>query len=198
MFDEDHPEDVFDRFTDPVKKKKKRVKNAIKKKEKEDNIFMSGRELSMNHFNTPMDRIQFDLLKSKAIRTVPIKDLEDLLRTSSIQDLNMGDKPKDEIDSDQEYGPIKNKSKRKRKITFPVDKGLGGVFSFIIVAGKCNNWLQEKLKSIGWKENMTNYNPISSSHSIIGVKESTIECFKMACKQMIRFQETTINKSNNQ
>jgi hypothetical protein len=51
----------------------------------------------------------------------------------------------------------------------------------------CTTWLKERLARVGWKTNMTGYEPTAVSHSTTEVLQATIECNKMIIKQMILF-----------
>jgi hypothetical protein len=156
-------ENILDRFTDPVKKIKKKRKREQEETEKRKNICMSGKEFAKDQFNEPMTTMSYDLVKSY-IEKPP----DQTFLTQRMTEVDQND-----------IGHQKSNSK----------DGLSGVFDFILCAGKCMQWLDIELKKIGWKKNMTNYNPVSVSHSSSEVQEASIECFKMACKQMMRYLE---------
>jgi hypothetical protein len=65
-----------------------------------------------------------------------------------------------------------------------VGGGLCCVLDFIMAASCCTTWLESELNNIGWKSNITGFNPISASHSADEIIRATVECRNMAKKQM--------------
>lgn len=56
----------------------------------------------------------------------------------------------------------------------------------------CNNWLLEKLEYIGWQENKTGFEPFRDCSSISQLVNGAMECYRIACKQLLRYQESLI------
>jgi len=157
-------EDILDRFTDPVKKKKKKQKIAAKKEKKRSDIQSAGKKYHGDVFNVPLSPKQMALLKPFVTKKLSPEDLKARIEDATVEDIP--------------YTPQKGKD------------GLSYVFGFILCSSECATWLNHKLEEIGWVRNMTLYNPVAVSHSITEVTQATIECYKMACKQMLRYQET--------
>jgi len=65
------------------------------------------------------------------------------------------------------------------------------IMNFIDCSIHCEEWLVSKLLEIGWIENKTDYKFESLCNSVSEILHETIVCFKMACKQMLRFLEFT-------
>ncbi len=64
------------------------------------------------------------------------------------------------------------------------------VWDFMAAASHCEQWLNSQLKNMGWNLNMTGYNPIGVSQSTEELLGATLECYKMAAKQMLRLVES--------
>lgn len=152
---------VLERFTDPVKKKKKKHKQAQHLKAQQTKNIMRGKELAQHHFNTPFTQTYIDLIQNEIDKPQSIECLQAYVVNAKVEDIK--------------YVSVASKD------------GLVCVFNFIACASFCKSWLKIQLKNIGWQNNMTNYNPIAVSHSPPELLSATIECFKMACKQMIRY-----------
>ena len=156
---------MLDNLTDPVKKKKRKRKREQKVQEKRKKICMSGKEFARDHFNEPPTEEKQEMVRDFVRpKTLSTPELEKKIQEVDIEDIG--------------YVKLEHKG------------GMACVFDFILCAGKCDKWLQQELKIVGWKKNMTNYNPISVSHSANEVQEATVECLKMACKQMIQYQKS--------
>ncbi len=68
-------------------------------------------------------------------------------------------------------------------------KGLMCIVHFIECVDHCINWLEEHFNEIGWVKNITGYNPCAVSHSVNELLVSTIECYKIGLKQMLKVYE---------
>jgi len=65
--------------------------------------------------------------------------------------------------------------------------GFYAVMDCLQAMGHCTEWLEGRLNRVGWKRNMTGYIPTAVSHSTNEILPATLECYKMAIKQMIQF-----------
>ena len=160
-------EDILDRFTDPVKKQRKKRKRQEKHEEQCKKVRMSGKEFAADWFDGPLTEDQLKILQQNVVLTKLPKeaDLETWLETVT-EDL-IGYK------------------KDKKGVTC-----MAAVFEFILCSAHCQKWLQREFEKMGFKQNMTNYNPVAVSHCVAEVLGATVECYKMGCKQMLRYLET--------
>lgn len=160
----DEKEDIFDRFTDPVKKRKRKTKKDEEECKKRAKMVNMGKKFSKNHFNDPPKPEDIKLWKEFVIKPSPdVSWLKKKLKEAKVEDIEY--KPTGRSDS------------------------IFCVFDFLAAAAHCTEWLDTQLRSMGWKRNMTGYSPVSASHSTNEVLNATFECFKMAIKQQLRFQE---------
>jgi hypothetical protein len=169
-------EDVFDRFSDPLKKRKRKRKKETVNRVKRRKIFMSGKEFAVDHFNTPLTSdCATDLLSFVSIQK-PKPTIEELKR--KYENIQVSD-----------IGFSEKKSQRN-------SQGMDCIFNFIMCAGHCQKWMAESMEVLGWTKNATNYNPISASHSVNELTQATVEWYKIACKQMIKVREWQQSKKN--
>ena len=159
-------EDILDRFTDPVKKQKKKRKREKHIEEKCKKICMSGKELADDHFNHELTPVDIKLIEANLLPTICPKT-EILRKLETVDSSAIG-----------------------FVLTNPNAIGIAMVCEFLLCSGSCDTWLQKQIGLLGFTKNLTNYNPISASHSISEVLEATVECYHMACKQMLRYLES--------
>lgn len=69
-------------------------------------------------------------------------------------------------------------------------QGLEGIMEMARCMQHCQNWLQESLLSIGWKENRTGLDALAG-HSISEIMQNTVDCFQEACRQRVRVAKGT-------
>lgn len=169
---EEDVDDLLDRFTDPLKKenKKRRREEAIEQKCQK--IRMSGKELACDRFNILPTADEVKILAANIIKTLDLNYIQAELQSVTSNEV-IGYTPKN-------HKPV----------------GLEAVLEFIICSAHCQQWLTTKLQSLGVKSNITNYNPVAVSHSASEVLEATLECYRMACKQLIRYIEYTVNQAD--
>jgi hypothetical protein len=158
-------EDIFSRFTDPTIKKKKTEIKEKKKKEKKSKNLNADKIFAKNVFNKPLNSSERQMVSRNLLPGFSFISKEDLKkRLESVSKSEIGYKIKTE-------------------------RGLNCVFGFINCASHCNQWLERELKKIGFVQNATGYDPICVSHSCVELLHSTVECLKMAIKQLMRFGE---------
>ena len=160
-------EDIFARFTDPVKKKKRKKIKDEKQETERQRVAMMGKEMAVDHFNSDMlveDAGRLKMYVRNPLTQEQIRQKMDQVKASDIN-----------------YKPMLN------------TKGMACVFDFIFGAQHCKQWLDKKLLEIGWTRNATGYNPISVSSTVEQVTEACVECFKMACKQMLQYQKVNMH-----
>lgn len=172
-FDDDEQDTtdlLLESFSDPVKLGKRKINQEGKKVKRQRANVSSGKELADEKFNQPLTLLDYKNLKQNIISEPHRSVVEKYLSTTH-------------------WSEIPYESKTKTIGDEARSEGLYYVYEFILCASCCSKWLQERLTSIGWRVNMTGYDPVSNSHSPPELLSSTVECFKMACKQMIRFLE---------
>lgn len=152
-------------------KRRQEIQQSVSRKKQclRDKLFAS------DFFNEPLTQKEFDLLYPFALS-------EDKIQTKA-QDMY------DKLEQASFVSTLLVPPQTAARISD--EEQFAGVFEFIIFSHTCVEWLNSHLEQIGWKCNMTKYNPICVSHSVNELRESTIECLKMACKQMLRFQQLT-------
>ncbi len=165
--------DVLDRFANPEKKKKKLATKKAKEKEKFDKIINRGKKFAKDYFNEcKLADTEYNLLETQIDKETVQKSIEDL------RNLLEGTK---DIDLEKVCEP-------------KYVKGIEAVVEFMMCAERLRKWLDTQLHELGWKQNMTNYDPICVSHSIGELITSVLEAYRMAIKQMIVFQTVKQSK----
>lgn len=53
----------------------------------------------------------------------------------------------------------------------------------------CSEWLNKMFREIGWIENKSGLNPMDLGNCVSELLTASLACFKLACKQMMRFHE---------
>lgn len=160
----DETEDVLERFTDPVKKRKRKEKKEKKEDDKRQKIVNDGKKWAKDEFNTPPTPEQLVMWNQyvDATRALSIAELERLVEES--QALTT------------EFIEYQN---------LPKIDGLYAVMNCLNAFIHCGTWISKKLTEMGWKINMTGYDPVAVSHSTQEVLTATLECYRMALKQML-------------
>lgn len=162
-------EDILDRFTEPTKKRKKKEKKEISERERRNKLISAGKVKAEECFNVPLSAEEITLYEKCLLENIPSVDV--LKKCSE----------KTNID---EIGYV-----RMAKLD-----GIYCVLDFIAAASHCTEWLDTHVKNMGWSFNTTGYNPISVSHSTDELLSATLECYKMAAKQMLRMLEAKVAK----
>jgi hypothetical protein len=159
--DNTHKRAQFDKFTDPscLAEKLATKRKRIKKEQDKGKLFAT------DMYNFPLEKTEYELLKTNYNEKDDKKNIEFLQNECNIITV--------------EYINFKYKGK--------TNSGFSAIYKFLACCKYCKEWLEVKLKNIGWNQNMTSYNPSAVSNSCKELQESTIECYKIACKQMIQF-----------
>jgi hypothetical protein len=153
-------EDILDRFTDPAKKRKKKEKKELSEKEKRDKLMSAGKLKAEDCFNVSFTPEEITLYKTGQLETLPtVEYLKSCTLKNNVNDIGY-----------------------KRMLRLD---GIYCVLDFITAASHCTEWLDTEVRKMGWRMNMTGYNPISVSHSTEELLSATMECYKMAAKQML-------------
>lgn len=148
----------LEKFTDPICLQEKKKKTAARCKDNANN----NKTFAIDTFNEDFTQKDIDLIQSSI--------MTDNLVTNDFLIDQMNKISIDYID-----------------FTYKPSGGFGAIFEYIKCASICKEWLAKNLKLIGWKQNMSNYDPIAVSNSCSELQNSTIECYKMCCKQMINY-----------
>jgi len=158
--------DMFDKFQDPSKKKKQQEKKE-KRKQKDWTEFMErGKLYAKDFYNEPLDD-------------------ETLNKWSSELHLEQWDDEKKVEHWTQVFKTFTSKDvgfKHPKK----KPKGLEVVFQFVEAGEFCLKFVEEKRIQLGWKQNLTGYNPVTVSASINEMIFASAECYRMMIKQAIR------------
>lgn len=161
--DHDDTEDILDRFTDPVKKRKRKAKKEQQEEEKRTKLLNAGKRWARDEFNTvPTPE---DLALWSSFTEAPVPTLVDLER----------------LHADAETLTVETIGYQ------PLSKtdGFFAVMDCLSAMVHCSAWLKERMARLGWKLNMTGYEPTAVSHSTKEVLLATLECYRMAIKQMM-------------
>lgn len=145
------------RFTNPVVLKKK----AVKKRKKEEQKANEDKVYALDKFNTAPtkeEKKKWETLIDPFIKVPSLEFLKTEMKETMISDIGF-------------------------QVPNQKENSLIGIFTFLEACDHCDNWLKEKLRKIGWKCNMTDFHPVSSSFSLDVLLHNTLECYKMACKQ---------------
>ncbi len=70
-----------------------------------------------------------------------------------------------------------------------VTQGAYSVLEFVKCSQVCSAWLNKSLADIGFTCNPTGYDPIDASFHKTALLQNHVECFKMACRLMMRVLE---------
>lgn len=167
---DDEEEDIFDRFTDPKKKRKRKAKKLETEHERRQHNFNMGKKFAKHHFNEVPSAEDAQLWRNFVIEPLPsINFLQKELTEVTIEKIGY----------------------QKMSRT----DGIFAVVDFLAAAEYCSDWLEKQLRAAGWKRNMTGYVPITVSHSTNELLMATLECYKMAIKQMMRLHEYLLTQN---
>lgn len=166
-------EDIFDRFTDPTKKRKRQEKKEQKEAEKIQKVVESNKEYAADKFNDPLSSEEFTRLQAY-VRT-PVQSVTWL---SQLWD-----------HAQKHHSEVINYKSRE------TGGGVCCVFDYLQAAVHCQNWLNRHLAHIGWTANCTGYDPVEVSNSTAEVLQATYECYKMAVKQMLQWAQKHSSQS---
>ena len=155
-------EEKLHRFTDPVKRQKKVNQRQIRKKEKQQKICNRHKKYANQFYNLALNKETYEHLLTLVVQPFIVSKNEVLTKLET-QTAPVFEEPPS-IDHSNPMAVIGN---------------------FIKCAEVCQQWLNLQLSSIGWKTNATNYHPLAVSHSTTELTKATLECLRMACKQMI-------------
>lgn len=159
-------EDIFDRFTDPKRKKRKKEIQEKSAEEKRQEILSLGKLHAKDFFNEQPSKDDLKNWQRYVVAPPSEEKLDQLLKSM------------------QECKDCKDCNTHIQFQSVGISRGLYCVFNFLHCVLHCKKWLQERLLELGWKENVTGYDPICVSHSINELLPAMIECYKMAIKQM--------------
>lgn len=160
-------EDVFDRFTDASKKRKRLERKKQQEAEKTQKIVESNKEYAADKFNDPLSIEEFTRLKTY-IRS-PVKAVKWLSQLWH--------------HAQQHHCDVINYRSQE------TSGGVCCVFDYLQAAVHCQTWLNHNLAHIGWTNNCTGYDPVEVSNSTAEVLQATYECYKMAVKQMLQWAQ---------
>jgi hypothetical protein len=154
--------DQLGRFTEPAKRQKKVQRTQIRKKTKEKQVCERHKKYANQFYNVALNKETYEHLLSFVTQPFLVNkgDLEHKLQTQT-------------------------EPAFEEATVVDCNNPMAVVGHFIKCADFCQTWLIQQLAMIGWKANMTNYHPLSVSHSTTELTKATLECFRMACKQMI-------------
>lgn len=158
--EEEEDDDILDRFTDPAKRRKKQQKKEIAERERRNKMLLAGKTLAADCFNVPLSEEEVKMFEiSLSDKLASETELQKIVENIQISDI--GYKRLDRVD------------------------GIYCIFDFITAASHCTEWLDAQVKKMGWPFNMTGYNPVCVSNSTEELLFTTVECCKMAAKQML-------------
>lgn len=170
----DEGEDILDRFTDPSKKRKRKEKKEKHEEEKKIKLVNAGKRWAKDAFNTPPTTDDLVLWAKFVEPPVPtLADLEHLHTAAehlTVEGIG--------------YEPLAKTG------------GFFAVMDCLNAMVHCSGWLKDRLARVGWKINMTGYEPTAVSHSTNEVLPATLECYRMAIKQMILFVKHSSSSSS--
>ncbi len=158
-------EDILYRFSNPVNKRKRKEKKEKREEEKKAKIVNDGKLFAVDQFNTEPTKEELEMWRGFVDEPMP--SLDELTRLQEAATTMTTDS----------IGYV-----RMEKTT-----GFFAVMDCLQAMGFCAEWLENKLRRIGWKRNMTGYVPTAVSHSTNEILGATLECYRMAIKQMILF-----------
>lgn len=156
-------EDILDRFSDPTKKRKRKEKKDEKEEERKAKMVNAGKRFAVDEFNTPPSAEDLATWQKFVEPPLPtLLDLEHLQKAAEAMTIDA----------------IGYTSLAKTEGFFAVMDCLNAMVH-------CSTWLKDRLSRLGWKINMTGYEPTAVSHSTREILPATLECYRMAIKQMI-------------
>ena len=141
---------------------KKAQKTQTRKRKRADQICNLDKRYANHYYNIALNKETYDHLMKFVVHPF-IVCKTDLLHRIQTQ-----------------VGPVFDET-----VVVDSSNAMAVVCHFIQCAEICQQWLTTELSAIGWKTNMTSYHPLSVSHSTKELTRASLECFKMACKQMI-------------
>lgn len=157
-------DDILDRFTDPNRKRKKREVLQNRRQKRRRTIFLEDKKFARDLFNSKPSEDELRNWKSNyaesetEVTIVPIgaeEDQEDVEWLAEQLGIHLPDP----------------------------SEGCGGILEFFRIEKLCKAWLHERLSGLGWKSNMTGFDPFGVSYSIPELFLSTWQCYHMAVKQ---------------
>ncbi len=158
--DSEGEEDVFDRFTEPKKKRKRKAARKDKKVKRRLANFMAGKLLAADCFNDAPTEAERALWSKQ---TLPVRlaqsELEAWLERVEPDDIKFE--------------------------RWPNRSGLLAAYELFDACDFCKNWFEVQLRRVGWRMNMTGYHPASRCHSTNELLFAYAEALKMAIKQML-------------
>ena len=159
---------LLDKFTDPEIKRKRKARKEDKQEGKRLKRLTDGQLFSTDMFNEPATIEEAELWSTAYI-----------LGAISEPEFQAECKKWQEEEDVQVIGYV----------GLTDTSGLNSVYNYLRASVFCTEWLNEKLLSIGWKRNMTQYDPITVTFFTRQLLTATLECFKMALKQKLRMDE---------
>lgn len=170
--------DILDRFTDPERRLKKAKKQKEIKEKKLEQLLNMDKKFAKDYFNEDINKQTYQEW-SKHISNNISNNIDEL--KTKLNELENIIDPNHIL-----YPPEKKEIPHENN-----NDELMPILKFIETEYYCMDWLQKKTNELGWKENITGYNPIIVSHSIPELIKSTFECYKMMIKQMILYLQSS-------
>ena len=158
---DDKEEDVWDRFSDPVKKAKRKKKRKARQQSQADLCFYRGKLFAVDMFNTEPTAEQLETWKKSIDWDVEWVDekAKAFMKGSHAKMVP--------------YTKIKCDAKNPFRF----------IAEYLHNLTLLKPWFKQELKRWGWLENCTGYDPFKVSHSFPELKMAIVECLKMALKQ---------------
>lgn len=158
-------DDILDRFTDPITKRKRNARKEAQRESKRRKVFLDGKWFACDLFNEPPTPTKLQQWHQAWTRptTMPIVPL-------------MGSEYQQE---DEEWLQKQLGINAKPSSDDP----FAYITYFATVVNHCRNWLHHKLTELGWTRNETGYDPVEVSYSVPEVLHATWQAYHMAAKQ---------------
>jgi hypothetical protein len=157
-------EDLLDRFTDPVRKQKKRKKKEEHRQAKRRKVFLDGKQFARDKWLEP---------PSLAERQQWLKHFQKPCTPPLIPPIGS-----EEEQNDMDWLA----DAMNMELTVSTDP-FQCIADFANMVTRCNQWLQEHLKELGWSRNETGYQPVEAAYSVAELLHATWQCYHMAVKQ---------------
>lgn len=159
-------EDILDRFTDPVTKRKRMAQREEKREAKRRKEFLDGKYFACDFFNEPPSAAQLHQWR-QSWKPPAVTPHIPLIGSEIHQE-------------DEDW--------LKKQIGFTAQPRSDDPFAYIeyfaTAVHHCQTWLQQKLNELGWSKNETGQDPVLVSYSVSELLFSTWQTYHMAVKQI--------------
>jgi len=167
--------ELLHRFSDPDVKRRRVEKKVDAEREKKKLIMSIGKVFAKNCYNDITRAPDEWREHHQWPESLPSDDAD---RYIHLRDLYRHMKPGVVENRVREMAPAKGRGSQK------ADPGsIFACLTYFQVAEDCTKWLDDELKRIGWKKNMTDYDPVAVSGSSAELYMAHAECARMAYKQ---------------